>query len=165
MKKILGILVCLGAVGFTSVAAEAQSSRQCESYAREAARVYTRPGANAAGGALLGAGVGAIIGGIAANRPGAGAAIGAGIGAGAGLAANSPEYQRVYNNAYDECMSRVNYREPPPRRGGRYGFDGGRYEAGSPAWFDWCESRYRSFNPRTGTYRGFDGQDHYCVVP
>lgn len=164
MNKILGVLLCLGTLGFSSVAAQAQSSRECDLYARDVARSYTRPAANAAGGALLGAGVGAIIGGIAAGRPGAGAAIGAGIGAGAGLAANSPEYRRVYNDAYDECMSRrVNYREPPRR--GRYDFDGGRYEAGSPAWFEWCESRYRSFNPRTGTYRGYDGRDHYCVVP
>ena len=42
---------------------------------------------------------------------------------------------------------------------------GGRYEAWSPGWFDYCQNRYRSFNSRTGYYRGYDGQDHFCVVP
>lgn len=31
-------------------------------------------------------------------------------------------------------------------------------------WYRWCAQRYRSFNPRTGTYRGYDGYDHFCVV-
>jgi BA14K-like protein len=26
----------------------------------------------------------------------------------------------------------------------------------------WCEAHYRSYNPRTGTYLGFDGQYHSC---
>jgi hypothetical protein len=25
-----------------------------------------------------------------------------------------------------------------------------------------CESRYRSYNPATGTYLGYDGHHHYC---
>ncbi|WP_421857612.1 BA14K family protein [Oricola sp.] len=30
-------------------------------------------------------------------------------------------------------------------------------------WYRWCDDRYRSFNPRTGTFRGYDGRDHFCV--
>lgn len=30
-------------------------------------------------------------------------------------------------------------------------------------WYEWCDDRYRSFNPETGTYRGYDGRDHFCV--
>jgi len=26
----------------------------------------------------------------------------------------------------------------------------------------WCEAHYRSYNPSTGTYLGFDGQYHSC---
>jgi len=37
-------------------------------------------------------------------------------------------------------------------------------EPWSPSWYRYCEERYRSFNPRTGTFRGFDGQDHFCVA-
>lgn len=31
-------------------------------------------------------------------------------------------------------------------------------------WHRWCGKRYRSFNHQTGTYRGYDGYDHFCVV-
>lgn len=36
-------------------------------------------------------------------------------------------------------------------------------EPWSDAWFDYCETRYRSFDPNTGTYTGYDGRKHFCV--
>ncbi|MCV3764799.1 BA14K family protein [Rhizobium sp. TRM95796] len=30
-------------------------------------------------------------------------------------------------------------------------------------WRAYCAERYQSFNARTGTYRGYDGQDHFCT--
>ena len=39
--------------------------------------------------------------------------------------------------------------------------------AGQPrtqGWYDYCARTYRSFNPQTGTYRGYDGRDHPCVA-
>lgn len=33
----------------------------------------------------------------------------------------------------------------------------------TPGWREWCSNRYRSFNANTGTYRGYDGLDHFCV--
>ncbi|PIT69987.1 BA14K family protein [Bartonella tribocorum] len=32
-------------------------------------------------------------------------------------------------------------------------------------WLQYCKKKYRSFNPRTGTFRGYDGQDHFCYAP
>ena len=29
----------------------------------------------------------------------------------------------------------------------------------------WCLDRYRSYNPRTDTFRGYDGLDHRCISP
>jgi hypothetical protein len=29
-------------------------------------------------------------------------------------------------------------------------------------WLGYCFSRYRSFDPRSGTYLGYDGRRHYC---
>lgn len=29
-------------------------------------------------------------------------------------------------------------------------------------WFRYCSSRYRSFDPRTGTFMGYDGRRHPC---
>jgi hypothetical protein len=37
-------------------------------------------------------------------------------------------------------------------------------EPWSDAWFDYCEMRYRSFDPNTGTYTGFDGRKRFCVA-
>ena len=36
-------------------------------------------------------------------------------------------------------------------------------EPWSPGWYRWCEANYRSFDPERGTYRGYDGRDHFCV--
>ena len=30
---------------------------------------------------------------------------------------------------------------------------------------DWCLKRYRSYRPRTDTFRGYDGKDHRCISP
>lgn len=32
----------------------------------------------------------------------------------------------------------------------------------SSAWYQYCAQRYRSFNAKTGTYVGYDGQRHFC---
>jgi hypothetical protein len=29
-------------------------------------------------------------------------------------------------------------------------------------WFRYCSDRYRSFNARSGTFTGYDGQQHFC---
>jgi hypothetical protein len=33
---------------------------------------------------------------------------------------------------------------------------------GSSDWIAYCSQRYRSFNPQTGTYTGYDGLQHPC---
>ena len=32
----------------------------------------------------------------------------------------------------------------------------------SRGWYNYCRSRYRSFDPRTGTFLGYDGREHFC---
>ena len=32
----------------------------------------------------------------------------------------------------------------------------------TPAWYAYCEDKYRSFDPRSGTFMGYDGQRHMC---
>lgn len=54
----------------------------------------------------------------------------------------------------------VTYRQPAAPRP----VSGGRYEPWSNSWFQYCSNKYRSFNASTGTYRGYDGRDHFCVV-
>jgi hypothetical protein len=40
----------------------------------------------------------------------------------------------------------------------------GALEPWTPEWYRYCEDRYRSFNPRTGTFRGYDGLNHFCTA-
>ncbi len=51
------------------------------------------------------------------------------------------------------------YYPPAPARNVTYRAG---FEPWSRAWYDYCSDRYRSFNPNTGTYRGYDGRDHFC---
>ena len=37
-------------------------------------------------------------------------------------------------------------------------------EPWTDGWREWCTAKYRSFNASTGTFRGYDGLDHFCVV-
>lgn len=55
-------------------------------------------------------------------------------------------------------------REPRPTPQRRYYRSdyGGTYEPWSPEWYQYCSDRYRSFNPRTGTFVGYDGLRHFC---
>ncbi len=36
------------------------------------------------------------------------------------------------------------------------------YAQGSSGWLSYCSSKYRSFDARSGTYLGYDGQRHVC---
>ena len=80
--------------------------------------------------------------------------IGLGVGALIGGAiANSQNNPQVIHR------SAPSYYEPAPRA-----VSGGNYEPWSRSWMQYCSSKYRSFNASTGTYRGYDGQDHFCIV-
>jgi hypothetical protein len=35
----------------------------------------------------------------------------------------------------------------------------------SQEWFAYCTNRFQSFDPATGTYLGYDGERHPCVMP
>lgn len=39
---------------------------------------------------------------------------------------------------------------------------GGRLQPWTPSWYAYCSERYRSFNPRSGTFTGYDGRTHFC---
>lgn len=57
------------------------------------------------------------------------------------------------------------YREPVrayPRR--VYDEYAGGFEPWSAEWYDYCSDRYRSFDPRSGTFVGYDGQERFCVA-
>lgn len=143
--------------------ASAQSRGECDAYARDWANRHTNTGGNVVSGAIGGAVIGGIIGGATGGgkRIGQGAAIGGGVGAATGLGGSSVAWDRNYRRAFRRCMDgeNVRYREEPRRQAPRRG---GRYEPWSPAWYDYCEQRYRSFNPQTGYFTTYGGEKRFC---
>ena len=85
-------------------------------------------------------------------------AIGLAAGAliGGALAQPAEPIYRDYDDGYYRRPVRV-YREVAPR------YYGGA-QPWSPGWYRYCANRYRSFNPETGTFRGYDGRDYFCNV-
>jgi hypothetical protein len=80
---------------------------------------------------------------------GGGAGLAAGLATGliiGGLLAAPRYYYEPYPYYLDDY---------PPRYGGPIGY-------GAPGWEAYCFSRYRSFDPVSGTYLGRDGRRHYC---
>lgn len=53
---------------------------------------------------------------------------------------------------------------PAPPRGYRATYSHGAPEPWSRAWYEACSIRYRSFEAESGTYMGFDGRRHFCVI-
>lgn len=68
-----------------------------------------------------------------------------------GLAAGAIAGGVIANQAYPDTTGSV----------GRVPSAGG-YAAGSQGYLNYCSSKYRSFDPSSGTYVGYDGQRHYC---
>jgi hypothetical protein len=54
------------------------------------------------------------------------------------------------------------YVVPPPPPPAYYGPVSYGPPPWSPDWYDYCSSRYRSFNPRTGYFMGYDGIPRFC---
>jgi len=161
MKTIKAVIAGAGLLALTASSAMAQQA-YCDTYARDYANRTANVGGNVVGGALFGALTGAAIGSFSANA-GKGAAIGAAAGAGLGAVTSTPQWQSAYNQAYQGCMQQNAAPQPVA--------DGNACNVGSQSWLNYCDGRpgigrggrFKSFNPNTGTYRGFDGQDHFCL--
>ncbi|MCT8991181.1 BA14K family protein [Chelativorans sp. SCAU2101] len=97
-------------------------------------RHHDRGGELAAG--LAGLAFGAIVGGILSQPSG-----------------------RVY---IDPPAPRYRYYGPAPAYSGPVTYY--RAEPWSPEWYRACSIRYRSFDPRSGTYLGYDGHRHFCEI-
>ena len=99
---------------------------------------------------VLGLAAGALIGGALANdRP-------------------PPDANRYYDDGYynDGYYDRDVRVRPAPVR--RYYVEprvvyADRYaEPWTRDWYEYCSDRYRTFNSRTGTFTGNDGEQHFC---
>ena len=70
-----------------------------------------------------------------------------------------PGYAPPARDYYPPAPTDTYYPEAPS---GPYA--GGDIEPWTDEWFRFCANKYRSFNAATGTYRGYDGYNHFCVV-
>ncbi|HET7716901.1 MAG TPA: BA14K family protein [Bauldia sp.] len=94
---------------------------------------------------------------------GAGLVAGAALGLGAGLLINRPPPPPVYY-APPPPPPVVYYPAPayyPPPPPPPVYYDSGWTEAH----IEWCLDRYRSYNPATNTFTGYDGYQHECRGP
>ena len=62
--------------------------------------------------------------------------------------------RRSLNKVYDSGPRVIRYED-------NYGAE---FEPWTPGWAKWCDDKYRSFDVQNGTYRGYDGLDHFCIV-
>lgn len=51
---------------------------------------------------------------------------------------------------------------PPPRVVYRRPVVMPSYAPWTPSWYRYCTQRYRSFDPNSGTFVGYDGREHFC---
>ena len=154
ITTMIGASLLAATLALGSQTANAQSAHYCDNHARKQASRHAN-GSGVIGGAVGGAITGAIIGGIVGGGKGAGrgAAIGGGVGAVGGALHESAGWQDAYDRAYSRCM---NTSRQPARA------NYGRPEPWSDEWYDYCASKYRSFNPDTGRYLAYSGKYKMC---
>jgi hypothetical protein len=114
------------------------------------------------GGALLGGAAGALIGGAVGG--GRGAAIGAVIGSGTGAVIAAEGQRRgaywYHNNGCYVQRPDGSFVPVSPAYCGGPAYAPARPVAGDPVAY--CMQRYRSYDPRSGTYMGHDGFRRPC---
>jgi hypothetical protein len=172
MRIGLSLLALAGLIGFGVSSANAASPQYCDSVARQFAN--GKATGSAAAGGIMGAIGGAVIGGIVGGNKGAGT--GALIGGGTGVVVGGAQWQKFYEQRYDQCMT-ASYQPPPPPPGAgfapppkfsqqpcppiQYAVPQSRYPqcaAKDPKTFKWN-------GPWAGTYKNFDGCRYACSLP
>ncbi|MEW9804634.1 BA14K family protein [Mesorhizobium marinum] len=135
MNRLLKTVVLSLAVGATTLATLPAASAG-DRYWRHSGRHYHSGGNDLAVAGILGLAAGALAVGLA-SRP-------------------APVYVEPYRDVPRYPVR--DYPEPV------YDDYAGGLEPWSRAWYDYCSDRYRSFKPRSGTFTGYDGREHFCVA-
>ncbi|MBN8994684.1 MAG: hypothetical protein J0H63_12555 [Rhizobiales bacterium] len=171
MKIGITLLALAGLIGLGVESASAASPQYCDSVARQYAN--GKATGSAATGGFVGAIGGAVLGGILGGNKGAGT--GALIGGGTGIVVGGAQWQKFYQQRYDQCMA-ASYQPPPPPPKGP-GFAGPPRGQQCPpiqyavpqSWYQQCAAKYpNSFKwsgPWAGTYMNFDGCRYACQLP
>ncbi|MEY9780516.1 BA14K family protein [Sinorhizobium fredii] len=87
-----------------------------------------------------------------------------------GAIASQPRYsERVYIDPEPEYYEPRPVYQPRPVYRARPAYrqvvvDSYDLEPWTPAWYRYCSQRYRSFDPESGTFVGYDGRSHFCTA-
>jgi hypothetical protein len=92
------------------------------------------------------------------RRPGYGLAAGAVVGG--ALAAGSYYGGYGYNDSYGSDYNNTGYGYDSGYNNGNFGYSSYGYDQNNYA--SYCAQRFRSYDPSTGTYLGYDGIRHSC---
>ncbi len=96
------------------------------------------------------------------------AGLAVGVIAGAAIASPPPPRRYYYDDGY--------YAPPPPPPPRRVYYRPAyvyeqlvpvyrpSLEPWSRSWYRYCSNRYRSFDPQSGTFIGYDGRQHFCTA-
>src|SRR5690606_1103044 len=84
---------------------------------------------------------------------------------GGALANSRPAYANdgYYDDGYYEPRRVVRVRPVRNYYQPRVVYQGG-LEPWSREWVRYCSNRYRTFDARSGTFVGYDGQEHFCAA-
>jgi hypothetical protein len=172
MRIGLSLLALAGLIGLGVGSANAASPQYCDSVARQFAN--GKATGSAAAGGIMGAIGGAVIGGIVGGNKGAGT--GALVGGGTGVVVGGAQWQKFYQQRYDQCMA-ASYQPPPPPPGAGFAPPPKFSQQQCPpiqyavpqSWYPQCAAKYpKSFKwngPWAGTYMNFDGCRYACSLP
>ncbi len=170
MKIHLYLLALVGVLFVGAQTASAASPGYCDSVARQYAG--GKATGSAAIGGIFGAIGGAALGGILGGNKGAGT--GALLGGGTGLVVGGAQWQKFYNQRYDQCMS-ASYQQQPQQpkyiapQQPAYNQCAPLQYAVPQNWYPQCAQKYpNSFKwdgPWAGTYMDYDGCRKSCQLP
>jgi hypothetical protein len=142
VKPMLGAAALVAVTAFLPATSANAGPASCSAYARDVAAAEA-PRRGLIDGVVIGTLDTVITGGAGADQ----------------------RYRRIYNEAYAECMDRervvyaprVRERVVVQRRA-----VGARVAVGSDEWMAYCQAKYRSFDPDTGTYVTLSGRTVPC---
>ena len=83
---------------------------------------------------------------------------------GGALASPPPPPRDYYYDDYGEPAYVVRRRPVIVRPAPVRTYYNGGIEPWTRDWYKYCSDRYRSFDARTGTFTGYDGEQHFCVA-
>lgn len=180
----LSLTATFGAVFLIGLSAQAFASAEgyCDAFARDAANRKAR---NSFGNVMTSSAVNPVIAGSSIGTAGGSAALSAD-------AANS-KWRRAYIASYDDCMFQygaekvtvdtaaaapsdeliveevtgendIPVDEAAPEKPVKKAKAKGKPEPGTQAWNNACDRRFRSFNPKTGLYKSYNGRWRKCQI-